>query len=159
MRFQMSKEMKNYFDNIMNSGGAYGADDRKKFIIFDVYYYCALVGMAAVELDENKSNLDEGFVQEYPTSYKESKVQIAGLLVATEAKRMGIDMHSERLEEIMLEYLDDSEKTMLSEKGITTLNAYSLRGAQILCDNMVDKPNSREEFLMTFNNVIKNYIK
>ena len=157
MHFSMSKQAQKFFSDIIGSGGAYGADDKNKFKIqFDVYYCCAMIGMAAVQLDESTTDLSE-LTESYPKPYIDCRAQIAGLLVATEVKRQGIDMQSHRLEEMMLRYLSDNE-TMLSDEGIKTLNAYALRGYQLIHDCPLDqKPTSREEFLEAFNMAIQCY--
>ena len=150
MHFKIAKSAQSYFNNIMNLEGSHAAEDKNKFIQFDVYYCCALIGMAAVQIDENSSDLKD-LVERYPVQYRDCKAQIAGLLVATEAKRLGIDIQSPNLEEIMVQYLSNND-TLLSEEGIKTLNAYALRGYQLIRDYpLIDKPTSREEFLDAFN--------
>jgi len=149
--------MQDYFGNIMNRGGSHASEDRSKFIQFDIYYCCALVGMAACKLDEDDSDLKD-MVDKYPNPYRDCRSQIAGLLIATEAKRLGVDIHSSKLEEAMLQYLNSEDETLLSEKGVKTLNAYSLKGAYLLQDYpLIDKPVSREEFLEGFNLAIQKY--
>lgn len=156
MHFKISKNAQNFFSNIINLEGSHGSDDKNKFIQFDVYYCCALIGMAAVQLDDDNSDLKD-LVDRYPKPYAESKAHIAGLLVATEAKRLGIDYQSSKLEEIMLQYLSD-DSTMLSEEGIKTLNAYSLKGYNLIHEfPLEEKPTSREEFLEAFNLAMQTY--
>lgn len=156
MHFKISKSAQNYFDGIMNYEGYTASEDRNKFLQFDVYYCCALIGMAAGQLDEDTSDLKD-IVDKYPNAYRDSKAQIAGLLVATEAKRLGIDMHSDKLEAVMLTYLSTSG-TLLSEEGIKKLNAYSLKGYNLIKEYpLFDKPTSREEFLEAFNKAIAYY--
>ena len=156
MHFRISKSAQNFFGNIINLEGSHGADDRNKFIQFDVYYCCALIGMAACQLDDDTSDLKD-LVEKYPKPYQECKAHIAGLLVATEAKRLGIDPQSPKLEEIMLKYLSD-ESTMLSEEGVKTLNAYALKGYHLIREYpLSEKPTSREEFLEAFNATVKLY--
>ena len=66
-------------------------------------------------------------------------------------------MQSPKLEEMMLRYLSDNE-TMLSDEGVKTLNAYALRGYQLIHDFPLEqKPTSREEFLEGFNIAIQSY--
>ena len=133
MHFKIAKSAQSYFNNIMNLEGSHAAEDKNKFIQFDVYYCCALIGMAAA--------------------------QIAGLLVASEAKRLGIDTQSPKLEQIMLQYLSNND-TLLSEDGIKTLNAYALKGYRLITDYpLFDKPTSREEFLDAFNVAMQFYEK
>lgn len=129
-----------------------------KFIQFDVYYCCALIGMAAGQIDEDTSELKD-LVEKYPVQYRDCKAQIAGLLVASEARRLGIDTQSPKLEQIMLQYLSNND-TLLSEDGIKTLNAYALKGYRLITDYpLFDKPTSREEFLDAFNVAMQFYEK
>ena len=94
MRFRISKNAQSFFSNIVNFEGSHAADDKNKFSYqFDVYYCCALIGMAAGQIDEDVSDLKD-MTENYPKPYVDSKTQIAGLLVASEAKRLGIDTQS-----------------------------------------------------------------
>ncbi len=157
MHFTMSKSAQDFFSNVIAQEGSHGTKDKNKFIQFDVYYCCALIGMAAVQLDDDTSDLKAQLVDKYPKAYAESRAHIAGLLVATEAKRLGIDPQSPKLEEIMLQYLSD-DSTMLSEEGIKTLNAYALKGYHLISEYpLVDKPTSREDFLEAFNMAMQLY--
>ncbi|MBE6844498.1 MAG: hypothetical protein E7508_02110 [Ruminococcus sp.] len=160
MHFKFSQNAKNFFSYITSPEGSHGGsgqNNQSKFEYqFDVYYCCALIGMAALQRDDDTSDLKD-LVEGYPKKYEDNKAQIAGLLVATEAKRQGVDVHSPKLEDLMLEYLSDDE-TMLSEEGIKTLNAYALKGYNLIHDYpLSDKPTSREEFLEAFNIAINYY--
>lgn len=144
--------------NFFNLEGSHAAEDKNKFIQFDVYYCCALIGMAAGQIDEDTSELKD-LVEKYPVQYRDCKAQIAGLLVASEARRLGIDTQSPKLEQIMLQYLSNND-TLLSEDGIKTLNAYALKGYRLITDYpLFDKPTSREEFLDAFNVAMQFYEK
>ncbi len=157
MRFRISKSAQSFFGSIVNFEGSHAADDRNKFgYQFDVYYCCALIGMAAGQIDEDTSDLKD-MTENYPKPYLDSKTQIAGLLVASEAKRLGIDMQSTKLEEIMLQYLSNDD-TMLSDEGVKALNAYSLKGFHLIREfPLSDRPTSREEFLEAFFAALKHY--
>ena len=158
MRFMLPESAKNYFSNIMRREGSHAPDEKNKFIQFDIYYCCALIGMAAGQIDEDASDLKQ-MIEKYPVEYRDCKAQIAGLLVASEARRRGIDMQSPKLEQIMLQYLSNND-TLLSENGIKTLNAYALKGYRLITDYpLIDKPTSREEFLDAFNVAIQSYEK
>ena len=159
MHFTMSKSAQDFFSNIISQEGFHGSKDKNKFIQFDVYYCCALIGMAAVQLDDDTSDLKAQLVEKYPKAYSEYKAHIAGLLVATEAKRQGIDLQSSKLEEIMLQFLS-GDSTMLSEEGIKTLNSYSLKGYQLIHEYpLKEKPTTKEEFLEAFNVALQKYHK
>ena len=103
--------------------------------------------MAACELDTDEADYID-IVQDYPQPYKDRKGFIAGLLVSTEAKRKGIDIHQpDIIESMMLKYLTSDDDTMLSDDGVKTLNAYARRGFALYQDMFPDKPSSREAFL------------
>lgn len=156
MHFKMSKNAQDFFKDIMNLEGSHAVENKNKFIQFDIYYCCAMIGMAAVQRDEDTSSLRD-LVENYPKSYADYKAQIAGLLVATEAKRQNIDIQSPKLEDVMLTYLND-DKTMLSDDGIKSLNAYSLKGFHLIHEYpLEDKPTSREEFLLGFHQALQYY--
>ena len=158
MHFKIAKSAQNYFDGIMNREGYTASDDKNKFIQFDIYYCCALIGMSACQLDEDINDLND-IVDKYPNAYRDYRAQIAGLLVATEAKRLGIDVHSDKLEEVMIKYLTNGG-TLLTEEGVKKLNAYSLKGYNLIKEYpLIDKPTSREEFLRAFNLAINYYGK
>ena len=110
--------------------------------------------MAAGQIDEDTSDLKD-MVEKYPVEYRDCKAQIAGLLVASETRRRGIDMQSPKLEQVMLQYLSNND-TLLSEDGIKTLNAYALKGYRLITDYpLFDKPTSREEFLEFYDDFSK----
>lgn len=156
MRFSISKSAQRFFNNIIGREGFPASNDKNKFIQFDVYYCCALLGMAARQRDDDTSELSP-FLEGYPKQYVESRAQIAGLLVASEAKIQGINIQSSQFEAIMLEYLDSGD-TLLSEEGIKALNAYSLKGYHLMKEYASElPPTSREEFLETFYSAIKYY--
>ena len=65
MHFKIAKSAQSYFNNIMNLEGSHAAEDKNKFIQFDVYYCCALIGMAAGQIDEDTSELKD-LVERHP---------------------------------------------------------------------------------------------
>lgn len=159
MNFRICHEAKDYFANITNVGGAYSSSEEKnRFMMFDPFYCCALIGMASVEIDPDDSDSSD-IIQGYPASYRESKALIAGLLISTEAKRKGIDINNPRLESIMLDYLSGEDETLLTDEGIKAINAYSRRGYVLYKELFPERPQSREEFLIGFEKVIKKYAK
>lgn len=154
--FRMTQEGKDFFKNIINAGGSHGSEDKDKLLMFDPFYCCALIGLAAGQLDSSETGFTD-IVQNYPQSYKEKRAQIAGLLIATEAKRTGIQLDSPKLENIMLKYLSSEEQTLLTDEGEKTLNAYARKGLALYQEIFPDPPKKREEFLMCFYNVLKAY--
>lgn len=157
MKFKISKSAQSFFSDIISLKGSHSAHEPGKFEHqFDVYYCCALLGMAACQIDDDTSDLTD-MTENYPKPYIENKNYIAGLLVASEAKRLGIDVDSPMLEGMMLQYLSNDD-TFLSEEGIKMLNAYSLKGFRLIHEfPLEEKPTSREEFLEAFNVAMQLY--
>lgn len=157
MKFKISKSAQNFFSDIISLKGSHAAHEHGKFEHqFDVYYCCALLGMVACQVDDDTSDLTD-MTENYPKSYIENKNYIAGLLVASEAKRLGIDVDSPMLEGMMLQYLSNDD-TLLSEDGIKMLNAYALKGFHLIHEfPLEEKPTSREEFLEAFNAAMQLY--
>ncbi len=157
MHFKFSKRAQKFFGNIISLEGSHSSDkDRNEFKFkqqFDVYYCCALIGMAACKIDEDSSDLKD-LTEKYPKEYYENRMYIAGLLVASEAKRQGIDSGSPNIEELMLQYLSNDEGTYLTDNGVKMLNAYALEGFNIITQFLPDKPTSREEFLEAFKSAL-----
>ena len=79
MHFRISKSAQKFFDNIINFSGSHGAEDKNKFLQFDVYYCCALIGMAAVELDEDGSDLSD-MVENIQSNIPPVKLKLPGFL-------------------------------------------------------------------------------
>lgn len=156
MHFKISKKAQSYFDNIMRLEGYKGSDNSNKFLQFDVYYCCALVGMAAGKFDNNTADLQD-IIDKYPAAYLSYRAQIAGLIVTAESSRLGVDPSSSELEKVLLSYLS-SNNTLLSDNGVKALNAYSLKGYHLIEEQLMgDKPDTREEFLEAFYSVMKEY--
>ena len=68
MRFSISKQAQKFFSDIIPSEGSHRdrSNDKNKFETqFDVYYCCAMLGMAAVQVDESTIDLNE-LVENYP---------------------------------------------------------------------------------------------
>lgn len=69
MHLKISKSAQKFFSNIINPDGSHGVDNKNKFKYqFDVYYCCAMIGMAAVQLDEDSVDLKD-LTESYPKPY------------------------------------------------------------------------------------------
>ncbi len=147
MAFKMTGKCRKFFEYL------YDKDDKEhsqfKFL-FDEYYFCLMVGLAAEMYDENAKFEQSEFTDTYPGDYIYSRDYIAGLLIATERKRRGIqESDSAALEKLMVEYLDPESKTRLSSTGTERLNQYAARGIDIIMEVM-SKPYDLETFLLEY---------
>jgi hypothetical protein len=149
MAFRLPKDARNYFEKIMITGGGKPVDD--KLMQFDAYYLCATIGFALGEILEGEDVLEaQPFYKMYPDDYHESRDYIAGLLIASEIKRRGIQQENAReLEKLMLEYVNHETVTRLRDGGIDKLNAYAAKGMERLGED-IPKPTSLASFLVTY---------
>lgn len=147
MAFRMTGKCRKFFEYL------YDKDNRNhsKFkYLFDEYYFCLMVGLAAEMYDENAKLESSEITDSYPGDYVYSRDYIAGLLIATERKRRGIpESDSAALEKLMVEYLDPESKTRLSSAGEERLNQYAARGIDIMMEEMT-KPYDLETFLIQY---------
>lgn len=147
MAFRITNKCRKYFENL------YDKDNKRnsqfKFL-FDEYYFCLMVGLAAEMYDENAELEPSEITDSYPGDYVNSRDYIAGLLIATERKRRGLpESDSAALEKLMVEYLDPESKTRLNDKGEERLNQYAARGIDIMMEE-ISKPYDLETFLLQY---------
>lgn len=96
-----------------------------------------LVGLAQSKIDTNADLETSEFVDEYPGNYQDSRDYIAGLLIATEAKRLPVDVtNASALEQLMTILIDSHSKTRLSKEGEDSLNQYAARGINVILEKM-----------------------
>lgn len=144
--FKITSKCRNFFEYL------YDKDNKSRSklkYLFDEYYFCLMVGLAA-EIYDEEAKLEHEITDTYPGNYVHSRDYIAGLLIATERKRRGIpESDSGALEKLMVEYLNPESKTRLSHAGEERLNQYAARGIDILMDAMT-KPHDLETFLLEY---------
>ena len=140
MPFRLPKKCRTYFDPLT------GKDRKDKLeLLFDGYYLSALVGMAQIKIDGKPDLEASELVDEYPTSYRDSRDYIAALLITTEAKRKPVNMeNASDLEQLMTELVDSHSKTRLSLEGENRLNQYASRGINVILDTMMAHTNLEE---------------
>lgn len=131
MPFRLPKKCRDYFSEIT------GKENAKLNILFDNYYLSMLVGLAQAKIDANAELEQSELVDEYPISYQDSRDYIAALLIATEAKRIPIDVtNANALEQLMTTLVDSHSKTRLSKEGEDRLNQYAARGIDVILEKM-----------------------
>ncbi|WP_320922860.1 hypothetical protein [Hungatella sp.] len=147
MAFKITSKCRSFFEHIYDKENK---DGTKLKLLFDEYYLCLMVGLAA-EMYDGSAKLEPSEITDYyPGEYIYSKDYIAGLLIATERKVRGLaEGDSSALEKLMTEYLDPESKTRLTDKGVERLNQYAARGIDIMLDVM-SKPYDLESFLVDY---------
>lgn len=151
MSFKFPKEGRDYFKNIMIEGGGGSSD---KLNMFDAYYYCLLIGFALNRIDTDKNALGAEFQKSYPEQYKESKDYINGLLISAELKRNNTKRDDTSFQKVMLDIINTNEASNLSAIGFERMNEYALRGFLEIKERSRFVPQSREEFLLSYFEII-----
>lgn len=127
-----------------------GREGASKFIMFDQYYCCLMVGLNARRLGNEGDLEGDVFVNGYPEDYKAQVDIIAGLLIEAELERKGIRTEDKvSIEREMVTLLDPTSPTRLSAAGNKLLNLYAAEGFKLIQDRMLP-PSSLEEFLVAY---------
>lgn len=150
MAFRLPKACRNFFSEVVTTGST-GRNEENKFLWFDAYYLCLLVGLAKKKISPDPSLLDSEFIDYYPEPYAASRDYIAGLLIATELERLDIVKEdAASLQKLMLHYVDYESPTRLSKHGLDILNQYAARGMEVMQGTMSGKPINLEILLREY---------
>ncbi|RWO22201.1 hypothetical protein [Mesorhizobium sp.] len=121
-----------------------------RFLMFDAYYCCLLLGLDARRLGDETNLESDKFIDGYPDSFKGQAELIAGLLVDAELGRLEIGPDDrDDIEREMVRLLDLTSVTRLSTAGDNLLNRYAVTGFDRLRDAMLP-PDNLEDFLVGY---------
>lgn len=121
---------------------------------FDIYYYCALVGLIARRRNEPAGEASKDLVNKFILDYKPYKNLIIGLLIISELKKARIDLtEKSEVREVIGEIVAPGE-TGLTDQGVKLLNQYASGGFDFLIESGVPKPETREEFMLSYVKII-----
>lgn len=119
-----------------------------KLLVFDPYYLCFLVGVAA----GRKSSPTEGgteasaFVDAFPRPYDQQQRLLLGLMLASELRRAGVDVTDRSSVNDIVNSLAGVDG--LNAAGIATMNAYASGGFDVLITRYRgDEPWNLEDFM------------
>jgi len=147
MAFRFPKEARGYFKAIMSDRGG---QRQNMFNMFDIYYYCLLMGLAINKIDTDESLLGDEFQKGYPDQFKENKDFLTALLISSELKRNNTRKDDKSFQTIMLQMINVNEASQLSAIGYQRMNEYALKGFIEIKENMPFEPITREDFLASF---------
>ncbi|QCC51440.1 hypothetical protein DV733_09380 [Halapricum salinum] len=143
MPFKLSSDARRYFGQIQKNSTR-GTFDT----LWDQYYLSALVGIKArSRVPESEEPDEDPFMTEVIQDYDNQKYEIYGALIVAEIEREGIPWENEQeVQGLMLEMLDSTSVTRLSDRGATVLNCYAERGFKIIRSE-IPAPPQLGEFL------------
>ncbi|WP_414463547.1 hypothetical protein [Hyphomicrobium sp. DY-1] len=143
MSFAFPKGARDFFKGIDKQSG-------QKFIMFDQYYCCLLVGLEGRQIGNEEDLEGEPFIVAYPEDYRAQADIIAGLLIDAELDRKAIAPEDKAsIEQEMVKLLNPTSATRLSDEGNRLLNLYAAEGFRLVHDRMMP-PGSLEEFLVAY---------
>ncbi|WP_199743164.1 hypothetical protein [Sphingomonas ginsenosidivorax] len=143
MNFTLPAKARPFFKTI-------GDQRSPRWLMFDSWYVCMLVGVRARTLGAKDDLEDAEFNPIYPDDYKPQADFIAGLLIDAELDRKGINVADKAsVEREMILLLDPQKTTGLSEIGVELLNRYAVAGFAKL-DEVMLPPATVEEMLVRY---------
>lgn len=125
----------------------------ERFLLFDAYYTCALIGLDGRRQGRAEQLEPEEFSKVYPDSFKGQAELIAGLLVEAELARQDIQPDDRAsIEGEMVRLLDPRSSSRLSSEGDRLLNLYSAAGFEKI-ESILPPPDNLEDFLVAYQRV------
>lgn len=146
MSFHLPSDARRFFGPLLKTHDA-GAT---RFLMFDAYYACLMIGLDARQLGSESELEGEVFTVEYPEAYVPHSDVIAGLLIDAELQRKGIDATDRAsVEDEMIKLLNPASATRLSAAGNRLLDLYAAYGTRQILDRMFS-PATVEDFLVGY---------
>jgi hypothetical protein len=155
MGFRLPKGARSFFaamDVRKDEGSGLSSDAEEPRIehLFDMFYFCLMLGLQTRELGRSEDVESKDFYSEYPIAYSSYAGLIAALLIESEMVRRGIRLtDAQALENLMLEVLDHRTPTILKDAGVDLANRYAARGMQLIYEN-ISKTSRLEVFLIHY---------
>lgn len=155
MSFVLHKRARSWFGIRDQRGFARSIDpsvreSTPRFLMFDAYYSCLMVGLDGERHGKPEDLEGEEFAKVYPEAYRGQAELIAGLLVSAELRRQEIlPEDRETIESEMVRLLDLKSSTRLSGEGDNLLNLYAAIGFERL-DDAVPEPDNLEDFMVAY---------
>ena len=150
MAFRISASCKNWFSHLS------GKEPLKR--IFDYYYLCAILGIAAQHKREPDADAEE-FVDDFIAPYKPYQRRIIGLLTLAYLDDIGIGLKEKN--EVAQKFADlvtTERSSNLTDEGFRLLNSYVQGGYEVLSEDMY-KPHDIVFFLAKYEKLLNEKAK
>ena len=143
-RFHIRTDARSYLKNVIDR-----VDSQSP--LFEVFYLCALAGLASGRTADAVSANTSELVENFPSEYANRGRLIVGLFLTREIKRRGIQLHEkEPLHRAIREFVDPRTPSQLSDAGVLQLNRYGYGGFDQPLEWFPHKPSDLESFLPLF---------
>ena len=146
MSFHFPKDGRSFFKALLGARDSSAA----RFLMFDAYYACLMVGLDARKLGQDEEVEGEPFLPGYPEGFQSQSDILAGLLIDAELVRKAIDASDRAsVEDEMIKLLDPASPTRLSAAGDKLLDLYAAFGMRVIQDKLLP-PARVEDFLVAY---------
>ena len=149
--FRLSQEARNYYREIKDRSTTGEFDS-----VWDEYYLSAMAGIKArrrVPTDEQPSQERE-FVTEVIEDYNDHRYELYSAMIVAEVDREGIPWTEEdEIRGLMLDILDSTSHTNLTDYGSKVLNCYAEQGFKLVQNQIPEAP-ELDEFLESYHDVL-----
>ena len=153
MSFRLSNEGRNYFRGIAERSSTGEFDS-----VWDQYYLAAMVGIKAQQRvpEKDEPPQEQEFVTEVIEDYSDQRYELYSAMIVAEVEREAIPWTEEKeIRDRMLDLLDSTSHTNLSDHGTTVLNCYAEQGVKLI-KSRIAAPPELDEFLESYHtNVIE----
>ncbi|WP_114954998.1 hypothetical protein [Sphingosinicella terrae] len=125
--------------------------------IFDLYYFCAVTGLVTGSSDDpvRAGMPTKEMVDYFVNDYKPSQSFLLAMLVIAELKKRKVDLsEEEEVRSTFRELIGGNGDSYLRDEGTRRLNAYASGGYDYLAERFDQKPQSSEEFLRQFADIV-----
>lgn len=150
MSFRLRQDTENWFSKI--------SPQMPSHTKFDVFYLCLMLGLA---MGRKSDPLGSGqpapeFVTYFVENFKQSQRLIIGLLIVRELSRLSRDSaNKEDVRRLIGELVEPESATNLTDLGHRLMNEYASGGYDYLTEALDSKPHHIEEFLQTYEKLLR----
>lgn len=143
MSFKMRAEVDEWFAKVVHVKGATAPK-------FDAYYFCLMMGFAVGRAEEPTTASE--FVDYFVNDYSPAQSTIIGMLIAAEAKLVGVDLGDRvAIRGLLLNYVSPKAPAALTSAGFDRLNSYANGGFNEIVSRYPDvRPWSAADFLQWY---------
>ena len=123
--------------------------------MYEVFYFCAMAGLAARRKSEIPSAETTELVNYFPGEYRAKGRLIVALFLSREIHALGIKTTERKaLHAAVADLVHPLSPSYLSEAGVKELNKYSHGGFDVLAEEFANPPQAIETFLPLFKQFI-----
>lgn len=150
--FRLSKEARSYYQDIQDRSTSGEFDS-----VWDEYYLSSMAGIQARRRvpTEEAPPQEREFVTDVIEDYSDQRYELYSTMIVAEIEREGIPWTEEdEIRTLMLEILDSTSHTNLTDYGSQVLNCYAEQGFKLV-QNQIPAPLDLDEFLEQYHELLE----